>query len=65
MKEFFKVIDLNKVLEYASAFPRVETEDILLMESRGRILAVDINADVDLPDFMRSTMDGYAVCASS
>lgn len=65
MKEFFKVIDLNKVLEYASAFPRVETEDILLMESRGRMLAVDINADVDLPDFMRSTMDGYAVCASS
>ena len=65
MKEFFKVIDLNKVLEYASAFPRVETEDILLMESRERILAVDINADVDLPDFMRSTMDGYAVCASS
>jgi molybdopterin molybdotransferase len=65
LKEFFKVIDLNKVLEYASDFPRVETEDITLMESRGRILAVGINADVDLPDFMRSTMDGYAVCASS
>jgi molybdopterin molybdotransferase len=65
LKEFFKVIDLNKVLKYASDFPRVEAEDILLMESRGRILAVDLNADVDLPDFMRSTMDGYAVCASS
>ena len=65
MKEFFKVIDLNKVLKYASDLPRVEAEDILLMESRGRILAVDLNADVDLPDFMRSTMDGYAVCASS
>ena len=65
MKEFFKVTDLNKVLEYASGFPRVETEDIFLMDSKGRILAVDIDADVDLPDFMRSTMDGYAVSASS
>ena len=65
MKEFFKVTDLSKVLEYASGFPRVETENIFLMDSRGRILAVDIDADIDLPDFMRSTMDGYAVCASS
>ncbi len=65
MKEFFKVTDLSKVLEYASDFPRVETENIFLMDSRGRILAVDIDADIDLPDFMRSTMDGYAVCASS
>ena len=30
-----------------------------------RIFAEYIDADVDLPDFMRSTMDGYAVCASS
>ncbi len=65
MKEFFKVTDLSKVLEYASDLPRVETENIFLMESRGRILALDIDADIDLPDFMRSTMDGYAVCASS
>ena len=65
MKEFFKVTELNKVLEYAPDFPRLETEDILLMESRGRMLAANINADVDLPDFMRSTMDGYAVYASS
>lgn len=65
MKEFFKVTDLSKVLEYASDLPRVETENIFLMDSRGRILAVDIDADIDLPDFMRSTMDGYAVRASS
>jgi molybdopterin molybdotransferase len=65
LKEFFKVTDLNKVLEYASGFPRVEIEDIFLMDSKGRMLAADIDADVDLPDFMRSTMDGYAVSASS
>ncbi|MEA1948517.1 MAG: gephyrin-like molybdotransferase Glp [Thermodesulfobacteriota bacterium] len=65
MKEFFKVTDLKKVLEYASDFPPVETEDVQLIEATGRVLAEDIDADVDLPDFKRSTMDGYAVRASS
>ena len=65
MKEFFKVTDLRHVLGYAADFPRVETQDIPLVESMGRILIQDINADIDLPDFMRSTMDGYAVRASS
>jgi molybdopterin molybdotransferase len=65
MKEFFKVTDLSNVLKYASDFPRVGTEDIPLVESMGRILVRDMKADVDLPDFKRSTMDGYAVSASS
>ncbi len=65
MKEFFKVVDLKSVLKYSSDFPRVETEDIPLDESFGRILAVSVDADVDLPDFTRSTMDGYAVRASA
>jgi len=65
MKEFFKVTDLKSVLEYSSAFPRVETEDIPLDESTGRILAASVDADVDLPDFRRSAMDGYAVRASA
>jgi len=65
MKEFFKVTDLSHVLGYALDFPRVETQDIPLVESMGRILIQDINADIDLPDFMRSTMDGYAVRAAS
>lgn len=65
MKEFFQVTDLHKVLEYASDFPEVGTEDVPLHKATGRILAKDIFSDVDLPDFMRSTMDGYAVRASS
>ena len=65
MKEFFKVTDLKKVLEYTSDFPRVKTEDVPLPEATGRVLAADIFSEVDLPDFMRSTMDGYAVSASS
>jgi len=65
MKEFFKVTDLKKVLEYISDFPRVKTEDVPLPEATGRVVAADIFSEVDLPDFMRSTMDGYAVSASS
>jgi molybdopterin molybdotransferase len=65
MKEFFKVTDLKKVLEYASDFPRVEIEEVPLSEAVGRVLAQDIDADTDLPDFTRSTMDGFAVSASS
>lgn len=65
MKEFFKVTDLKQVLKYAADFPCVETEKIPLHETSGRILAADIVSDINLPDFMRSTMDGYAVRAQS
>jgi molybdopterin molybdotransferase len=65
MKEFFKVTDLEKVFEFVSEFPRVRTEDVPLHETTGRVLAADIISDMDLPDFVRSTMDGYAVPASS
>ena len=65
MKEFFKVTDLEKVFEFVSEFPRVRAEDVPLHETTGRVLATDIISDMDLPDFVRSTMDGYAVSASS
>jgi molybdopterin molybdotransferase len=65
MKEFFKVTDVERVLEYKTQFPQVETETILLKETVGRILAEKIVADVDLPDFPRAIVDGYAVQGSS
>ena len=65
MKDFFKVTDLEKVLEYVSLFQTVETEQISLQETPGRILAENIISDIDLPGFSRSTMDGFAVRASS
>jgi molybdopterin molybdotransferase len=40
---------------------RLPPEELLLLESRGRILAEDLIADVDLPPFTRATMDGYAL----
>jgi len=65
MKEFFKVTEISNVLEFADLFPKTEIEKIPLLETYGRILAEDIVSDVDLPDFARSTMDGYAIKASS
>ncbi|MCJ7618155.1 MAG: molybdopterin molybdotransferase MoeA [Desulfobacterales bacterium] len=65
MKEFFKVTDLEHTLKYSAAFSNVGTEFIALHETLGRILADDIVSDINLPDFARSTMDGYAVKASS
>jgi molybdopterin molybdotransferase len=65
MKEFFKVTELNRVFEYIPRFHKVGTEDVTLSEAPGRILASDIVSEADLPEFMRSTMDGYAVSAAS
>ena len=65
MKEFFKVTDLDKVLKYTLDFPAVNTEKVYLSDMTGRILADNIVSDIDLPDFSRSTMDGYAVKGSS
>jgi len=65
MKEFFKVTDLEHTLKYSAVFPNVGTEFIELHEAFERILAIDIVSDINLPDFARSTMDGYAVKASS
>ncbi|HEX9930411.1 MAG TPA: gephyrin-like molybdotransferase Glp [Pyrinomonadaceae bacterium] len=41
----------------------VETEKIELFEVCGRVLAEEIRADMDLPPFDRSQMDGYAIRA--
>ena len=65
MKEFFKVITIDQALEYRHQFPIMPTESIPLTESVGRVLATDIRSEIDLPDFSRAIMDGFAVKASS
>jgi molybdopterin molybdotransferase len=65
MKEFFKVKTIDQALEYTSQFPSMAAETVVLTDSVGRILAEDIQSDIDLPDFSRSIMDGYAVRGSS
>jgi molybdopterin molybdotransferase len=65
MKEFFKVTDLETVLNYRSTFPPVGVEEVPLPHAVARILAEDITADEDLPDFPRTIVDGYAVQGAS
>ncbi len=65
MKEFFKVETIEEVLDYAGSFPVVGTETIPLSQVFGRVLAEDVVSDIDIPDFDRSTMDGFAVRAAS
>ena len=40
------------------------TERVPLAEALGRVLAADIRADVDVPGFDRSNMDGFAIHAA-
>ena len=65
MKEFFNVETIEAVLAHASSFSPVQPETVPLGEALGRVLAEDVYSDVDIPDFDRSTMDGFAVKASS
>ena len=65
MKEFFNVETIETVLAHAPSFAVVDRETVALAESLGRVLAEDVYSDVDIPDFNRSTMDGFAVRATS
>lgn len=44
--------------------PVQEVEVVSCLEGLGRVLAVDINSNEDIPGFNRSTVDGYAVKAA-
>jgi molybdopterin molybdotransferase len=52
---------LGKVLEAARPLPPAE---VPLEEAAGRILAEDVVADLDLPPFETTAMDGWAVSAA-
>jgi molybdopterin molybdotransferase len=43
------------------ATPVDETETVTLKDARGRVLAADVTAPIDLPPFDNSAVDGYAV----
>jgi molybdopterin molybdotransferase len=65
MNEFFNVTSLEEVRTYVSEFERVDTEVVALDEAAGKVLAEDVVAEHPLPEFSRSTMDGYALKAAS
>jgi molybdopterin molybdotransferase len=64
-KEFFKVTPLKRVIELTRNLPCVGEEVLPSDECAGRILSQDIVSTIDLPEFNRATMDGYAVMARS
>lgn len=42
---------------------RLSAEHVPTPQALGRVLAVDIVADIDIPSFANSSMDGFAVFA--
>lgn len=65
MAEFFKVVTLEQALAETAKFSPLPTERIRLAGAHGRVLANDLVSPIDLPGFARSTMDGFAVQATS
>jgi len=65
MKDFFKVTELSQVMSFVADFPPCKRETVSLSSANGRILAEDLISDISLPEFRRSTMDGFAVQAAS
>ncbi|HJX33613.1 MAG TPA: molybdopterin molybdotransferase MoeA, partial [Desulfatiglandales bacterium] len=60
---FFKVKTAEEVLEILKEFNALGEETISLEDALNRILSREIVSREDLPDFPRSSMDGYAVRA--
>lgn len=62
MKGFTERADVEEVERFlADAARALPGEGVPLLECIGRVLAEDVTAEVDVPGFARSAMDGYAV----
>ena len=64
-KPFLRVHSLAEAQELLDRFSPLDTEAIDLEEASFRVLADPVTAPHDMPEFDRSTMDGFAVKASS
>jgi molybdopterin molybdotransferase len=60
---FFKVKTSEEALEILKGFDSVGDETIFIGDALNRVLSKEIIAKEDLPNFRRSSMDGYAVRA--
>lgn len=65
MEDFFNVKTVEATHAYRDRFAVKSAEICRLDQCRGRILAEDIRAEENLPDFARATMDGYAIRAAA
>ncbi|OLS03730.1 molybdopterin molybdotransferase MoeA [Tissierella creatinophila] len=65
--DFFKVVTvegaretiMNNFREY-----KFELEEVDILDSLGRVLGKEVYCEIDVPEFNRSTVDGYAIVAS-
>jgi len=65
MEEEAAVIPVEKALDIVLAHtPALPSEEVVITDALGRVLAEDVRADLDMPPFDRSAMDGYAVRAA-
>jgi len=62
-KKFFKVITREEALSRFANISRADTEKVKVQDSLGRISAFKVHSSCNVPNFDRSTMDGYAVIA--
>ncbi|WDU83332.1 hypothetical protein [Caloramator sp. Dgby_cultured_2] len=60
--ELLKLVSIKEAKEIIgkNLTYKIETEKINILDSLGRILAMDIYSNENVPDFVRSTVDGYA-----
>jgi len=63
MVDFFQLQTIEEVLARLDRFPALAAETIPLTLAWDRVLAADIAAPADVPEFDRACMDGYAVRA--
>jgi len=62
--EFLKIMDSEEVREVIDNIKiKMEIEQVSLENAYRRVIAEDINAEINLPPFNKSLMDGYAVRA--
>lgn len=65
MPRFLQVVSVQEAIQTVKSIAApVSPETIPLEEAGGRVLAEEVTADLDIPGFTRSVVDGYAVIAA-
>ena len=63
MKEFFKVQTPDEVYKKLGRFKPLASEKVGIEDSLHRVLSENISSSINLPEFRRSTVDGFALKA--
>jgi molybdopterin molybdotransferase len=63
MKEFFKVQTPDELYKKLERFKSLSFEKVAIEDSLDRVLYEDVISPINLPEFQRSTVDGFALKA--